>query len=249
MTQLTKMVSDNNTSKKKQSRTFELVKKDIITNHSQLRSLISEAINSLRSEGKEKKAVKEQIERELVQPGYLSKSLFYEVIKYEYATEEQKQEIEQEKEAYRIKKKIAYATASGQTVVQEEGEGAGDDDDDEEDDPVKLRERAQQNQLTKNVRKASSAMQKVAPDVINQDLEDDEDDDDDDNDTGLSSEEFADNNDNDDLVPLKEHGNQVVIEDKDHLTEIISLIEQNKAVIVTFNKNMVVEGIKAGKTL
>lgn len=242
--ELTKMVTKDSPNKK-QPRSYSVIKEEIILKNSELRGLVQEAVQALRNEKKERKAITEQLKNDFVNTNIVGKTLIYEVIKESYATEEQLQEIQANKQRELDKRKraiITNTTGGGQQIVQEGGDGDGEDEDDD-DDPASIREKAKKNLLNKNVRKSSSAMQKMAPNVMDDGLNDEDEDDNDNTSMGISQVD----DDNDDYIPLREHGNNIVIEDEDHKRELKQILLEGDDPVIVVNKNLVPESVTRNK--
>lgn len=229
----------------KKDRNYEQVKqsiininRDVILKQTEVRSELFVAVQVLRDEKKDRKAITEQLKNDFVNTGILGKTLVYDVVKEAFASEAELEQIKQQKEqALAKRRQIIAANTSGQSVTQEE-EG-----DDGNEDFSSIRENAKKNMLTKNVRKGSAQMQKMNPDVIGKtELEGDEDED-------IDLTNTVNFDDDDDTGTLQEHGNTIVIDDPEHLEEIGKLINSKKAVVILVNKNLVPEGIKEGKSL
>lgn len=239
--------NDNNntqstTAANKKTRTYEEIKTSIIKRFGDLRKDLVEAIQVLREQGMDIKAVRAKLIDDLVKSNIAGKTVLYEIINREFATNEQIKKMDEQYAAKLEKQRRApeiMVTADGNSQAMQEV-GSGDGDDDEDLSPSAIRERnGNNNFLDKNVKKANNQMLKNAPHVNKTELETSDDDDEEEDQLSVKT-EYNVNYDNE---PLKEHGNNILINDPDHIEQIKRLIELGKSVILVVDKNLVPESI------
>lgn len=192
--------------------------------------LIIDMIRILRhKEKKDKSAIIEQIKNDFLPLQVYQKSALRNMV------------VEEFDPMSPLKKKQKIVVGADGSQVLEEG---SDDDMGEDDDIHTKREKAKDALLTKQVKKGSAQIPRVKPSLVNtQELEGDEEE---------EEEEFDEEEEGEDVtgsVFQLQETNNIVIEDEDHINEIIGLIKENKAIVVIVNQHLQVIGIQAGKKL
>jgi hypothetical protein len=239
-----------NTKSKENSRSYDDIKKSIInkveaieTNQNEIKDLLNEAIKVLREQGKDKKLIIERLKNDFVLPNFVGKSTVYNVVNYAFASDEQKQKIEEERKITLEKKRLMYQqviAGGGSSQLLEEGEnintGSSNIAEEEEDDIHAQRQRAKDNQIVANVRKAGKQIQKMNPETIQGDAFNDDDD----------EEESDTYNDNDDDNTLSKARHEIVMDDQDILTKIATLLSENKTFTLIVDGNLKCLDVKEG---
>jgi len=177
-------------------RTYEDVKKSIISKSEEVETKTSEIRSELtvatlilqQKRNKKKKEAREILWNDFVAPEFVGKTLMYEVTDYIYANDEEKAEINKKYEELKQKRRLAYqlvssGNLSGQSqVFQDQDEGGADDDTEQSNDDI----RAKYDPLSKGLKAAKSQVTKHAPttetsDLLNEDEDEEEEEEDDNN--------------------------------------------------------------------